>query len=241
METFMPHDYRPGQYWLLWRERAQRHDYEAHQLRGSKFISDPSCPICYPVNEETFPKESQLKNCFDIFWTWYSESFNAITYTIRTIQYFGNAIAEEHILAESENETGRVNDQIFKTIGSIRYFNIPELNELKVTIEVIHSIIQINKMRVENATNEEIIESLKIKQKERSEKEKLRKKFIRFWKWYQTVTTAQNFKAETVGYLDQLITLGEETNKNYDEIYTTLQLLVTSIEYEHLFTVNISL
>ena len=44
---------------------------------------------------------------------------------------------------------------------------------------------------------------------------------------------AQNFKAETVGYLDQLITLGEETNKNYDEIYTALQLLVTSIEYEH--------
>ena len=100
MENYTPKDYMFGKWWIKWKERADQHDYEVHQLQLPRGEEDPSCPICHHATQETFGENTELKENFENFWEWYGQNYDAMTYTTRTIQNLGNAIIQESIIHE---------------------------------------------------------------------------------------------------------------------------------------------
>ena len=58
----------------IWKNRAEQHDYEAHQLRQWKYIEDPSCYICHPWRNEDHIGD-ELEKQFLIFWEYYQPMF----------------------------------------------------------------------------------------------------------------------------------------------------------------------
>jgi len=73
-------------YKSLWEPRAEQHDNERHQQNLEEALDDPSCPICYPINEE------EVMEKFRIFWRYYQRICSTITYNVKTIGLFNQLL-----------------------------------------------------------------------------------------------------------------------------------------------------
>ena len=143
----------------IWKNRAEQHDYEAHQLRQWKYIEDPSCYICHPWRNEDHIGD-ELEKQFLIFWEYYQPMFDAKIYTWKTIQNFGSLLLIEpdvskHICdgtienEEPQRQLQKMHENVKALIGSIRYDKAPNVNVSQMISSTVRMIAIINQMREE--------------------------------------------------------------------------------------------
>ena len=217
----------------LLKPRGIQHDKECHILGKANALKDPSCLICWRIKIEEWIIP-EMKDHFNTFWTFITNSFPAQTYTIHTVQAFINITQIYSDLEEDENEnkdqTQRMYRQIERLIGSIRYSEKPN----QTTQEMVQSIVFYIHSLGQIEANTEQLNNEARNIAWRAERIAVNKKFNQFWEWYKTISSALIPNTLAITKFANLLKLEEEiTNQANIEVRQNLNELLDNINHQN--------
>ena len=182
--------------------------------------------MCYST------RNTELRTEFTLFWDAYTTDIpEAGGYNSNTLQGVYNLLIcnPEELWEEDENVRQRVDQNVDRIVGSVRYTEKPGIR-----IEHLRNIVKalifalITTFKGDEVLGQHIEQQFYLAT---IPQEELELKFNRFWNWYQTITLAVSYEDEAKKHFGMLLYIGEDIAGAGYDVVRRITRMVRSIRH----------